>query len=137
MKVNTYRIKEDNGLERTTPDQAAKGLSDATSCLWIDIEQPSVDGLKDLLAPLDLHPLVFDNCLEPAASPLLAPYNKCLFVRMPIQQSWDRPDIGFLCIIGLSNAIVTVHASPAPSLEKLADGLKRWRKRDTARFQAP
>jgi len=121
MKVNTYRIKEDNGLERTTPDQAAKGLSDATSCLWIDIEQPSLDGLKDLLAPLDLHPLVFDNCLEPAASPLLAPYNKCLFVRMPIQQSWDRPDIGFLCIIGSSNAIVTVHASPTPSLEKLAD----------------
>ena len=121
MNVNAYRIGDGNGLERVEPDQAAKGLSDATSCLWIDIEQPSVDGLRDLLAPLDLHPLVFESCLEPAASPPLAPYKKCLFIRVPVQQGRDHPDIGFLCVIGLSNAIVTVHASPAPALAKLAD----------------
>ena len=121
MKVNAYRIGKDNSLKCITSDQATQDLSNAASRLWIDIEQPSVDDLSDLLAPLDLHPLVFESCLESAASPPLAPYEKCLFIRFPIHKEFDSSEISFLCIIVLNNAIVTVHRSPLPALEKLEE----------------
>lgn len=102
-----------------SPEQAVKALSDAGSGLWIDLERPSVEELKTFLTPLDLHPLIFEGFLDPAASPLIAPYKKCLFIRLPFLQTEGLEDDGYLCAILMRNAMVTVHASPAPAVEKL------------------
>ena len=131
MIVNAYGIGNDKVLEPIAAELSVAALPDGSSHLWIDIEKPSPEELRELLVPLGLHLLVLENLLDPASSPLVAPYEGCLFVRFPFLRDEGLEDPGNLCLLILENTLVTVHASSVPALEQLVDDFT-----STMRFQS-
>jgi len=76
--------------------------------------------LSEFLSPLQLHPLLLEGCLDPAAVSSIAPYERALFIKIPLQLHWETRSPFFLAIICLPQAILTVHESAIPLLERMA-----------------
>ena len=117
MRVSAYLLNESRRLEPSSFD--AFSDAEANEGPWlVDVEQPEAASFKELLAPLDLHPLVIESCLE-ANGPLVAPYSDAVFLQLPLQLAWDREDQGLLSLICLSKGVIITHTTVIPQIERL------------------
>ena len=93
---------------------------------WLDIEGAAPDELHKLLAPLNLHPLILENCLEPGSGSRAALYEEALFLEFPTCSDSDDAGLTYLSIICLPTTLLTIHKEPIPAIQKLADDLTRY-----------
>ena len=112
-----------NGTRHLEPSSVSTILTsniDDESLHWFDIVQPDSVALTEFLAPLQLHPLVLEGCLDMEAGSRIAPYERALFIKLLTQIAWDSPRQSFLSIICLPSSIITIHESSVPALESIA-----------------
>ena len=79
MKVKVHRVNQQGHLETLGDEElTALGPEDEVS-RWVDIESAEPEKLERLLAPLDLHPMVLENCLSQSSVPRVISYERAVF----------------------------------------------------------
>ncbi len=119
MDVKTFQLNNSRYLEPSTTSNKLASDRDDGELRWFDINQPDTATLTEFLAPLQLHPLILEGCLDMESASRIAPYERALFIKLPVQLVWDRPSHFFLSIICLPSAIITIHQSLIPALEEI------------------
>ena len=120
MDLNVFRLNKKRYLEKSAVSEFVTAPAEDEALYWVDIAQPDPPALSGFLSPLKLHPLILEACLDPEAVPRIAPYERALFVKLPIQLGWDNPNQCFLSIICLPRSLITIHDSSIPALESIA-----------------
>ena len=119
MNLKAFLLNKNRYLETCSIEEFIASRGDDKR-YWIDMADPGQKDLEEFFAPMDLHPLILETCLDMTAGYRVAPYEHSLFIRMPIQLAWDNPEQSFLSIICLSWAIITIHDRPVPVLDAIA-----------------
>jgi len=120
MNEKVFRLNKNRCLEPSTVTAFFALRANDELIYWVDIAQPDPPALSGFLSPLKLHPLILEACLDPEAVPRIAPYERALFVKLPIQLGWANPNQCFLSIICLPRSLITIHDSSIPALESIA-----------------
>jgi magnesium transporter len=119
MKLDAFKINDDCRLERfSTSEISPEWVKDPTS-RWLHVEVESSDRLKALLAPLNLHPLLVENCLETPNGPRVASYGQALYMNMPYFSDTTSLDAGYLSIVTLPTLVMTFHVQASGAAPKL------------------
>ena len=117
MDVNVFLLNNGKHLERSSFASFVTAKSsdqEGQFPFWVDCTDPDSTSLSELLSPLDLHPLVLEGCLEPAAGVSIAPFEESLFIKIPLHLNWDSSTPIFLTIVVLPHAVITVHETAIP-----------------------
>ena len=90
MHLNVFRLNKKRYLEKSSVSEFVTAPAEDEAPYWVDIAQPDPPALSELLSPLQLHPLILEGCLDPEAASRIAPYERALFIKLPIQLGWDK-----------------------------------------------
>jgi len=120
MIIKVFRLNKNRNLGVSTVEAFLAARDDDT-VYWVDIEEPDMTGLEDLLAPLGLHPLILETCMDPSAGSRIAPYEQALFIKLPAYSLRDGAGQSFLSIVCLPRAILTIHNQPISALKSMAE----------------
>ena len=125
MKLAWHRITDDGFLEVLPEGSMAAALADPEGQYWLDVMAPTPAELHELLDDLDLHPLIWENLLEPDRSTRVTPLRETLFFEfavLPPPGGEGRADdlrreyLSLVCRRGL---IVSIHQAPLSALDRL------------------
>lgn len=122
MKLNIYHLNNDKYLE-VYPAADYQRVFEQPGSYWLDIEEAETDELARLLAPLKLHPLVLEDCLDLSRGALITRYERILYLEFPISFSQQTLRIPYVSVIGIPNMLITVRRGSIPSLTELANDL--------------
>ncbi len=123
MKINWYllssgRIKEQQTIDSwPTVDVSKLGEN------WFEIEDATPDELRDFLAPLDLHPVMTNRCIDSVNSPGVVAYDRAVLMEFPAAHNLDASDLSYLTIILQGSILVTIRAGPIPAIKELVDDI--------------
>jgi len=133
MDVNVFLLNKGKHFEKTSPSKfvtAYTAHQEGTSPFWVDCTGPDPASVSELFLPLNLHPLVLEGCLDSATGVSIAPFEQSLFIKIPLHPSWESLTPIFLTIVVLPYAVISVHDTPIPILERMArdfSGAARFR----------
>jgi magnesium/cobalt transport protein CorA len=86
---------------------------------WFDVEEATPEELRDFLAPLDLHPVMINRCLDAATTPGVTSYDQAILLEFPSALNPDALDLSYLTIVLQSPVLVTIRTGPMPALGDL------------------
>jgi len=110
MDVQAFRVLPSMRFERVPCDEFLRCRNEAGEYFWVEVSEPSAPELAGTLAPLDLHPLVVERCVDEAASSGSLLFERHILVQIAWQKSWDDLERHLLSIICLPREIVLVHS---------------------------
>jgi len=120
MRLNIHRVNAERFFEPSSSEAFLAGVQAQGSTFWADVLDRNPKDLARFLAPLKLHPLVVEACLDPTMTARLAPYESALFIEFPTQSQWSDLKPAFLAVLCLPGGIVTIHEKPIGALETMA-----------------
>ena len=123
MKLNLYHLTKDKCLQPLSTAGLPAVWPNDRSPQWLDVEEATPDELEQLLAPLDLHPLILEDCLNPDRSSLMDRYDRALYFEFPTNEMGDRLMRPYLSIVCLPNKLITIRWGAIPGLNQLAADL--------------
>ncbi len=121
MKLSAFQIDEQCQLEAISASELSLAWLEDSISRWIDIDAASPDELRELLTPLELHPLLLENSLEPPDGPRVATYKQVLHMDFPYfrgEQARTRKYLSMLC---LPTLLITIRYGPASDSIQLVD----------------
>jgi magnesium transporter len=124
LKINWFLIssgrlqKQPNITSWPTDDLNKLGES------WFDVEEATPEELKNFLAPLDLHPVMINRCLDSTSTPGVASYDHALLLEFPATLNLNTLEPSYLTILLQNPVLVTIRAGPIPAIEELINDLK-------------
>jgi magnesium/cobalt transport protein CorA len=124
LKINWFLIssgrlqKQPNITSWPTDDLNKLGES------WFDVEEATPEELKNFLAPLDLHPVMINRCLDSTSTPGVVSYDRALLLEFPAALNLNTLEPSYLTILLQSPVLVTIRAGPIPAIEELINDLK-------------
>lgn len=121
MKLNAFRIDEQCQLEAISASELTPAWLEDSIPRWIDIDAASPDELRALLTPLELHPVLLDNCLEPPQGPRVATYKRAVHVDFPYFSGEQARTRTYLCMVCLPTSLITIRYGPASDSARLVD----------------
>jgi Mg2+ and Co2+ transporter CorA len=122
MELKVFLLNNQKHLEKSSPStffRTDPSSHNGQPLFWIDCAKPDPVSLSEFFSPLNLHPLVLEGCLDPATGVSIAPFEQSLFIKIPLHLSWDSFISTFLIIVVLPYAVITVHETPIPILERM------------------
>jgi len=105
---------------------AAVDLNDC-SLLWVDLEEPTEEEMKQVGERFGIHPLALDESKLPVHPPKILEFPDHLFVMWNIlrdQPSTEKLEMSTLSIFLGRNYLVTVHQETLPELDEIYARLK-------------
>jgi magnesium/cobalt transport protein CorA len=124
LKINWFLIssgrlqKQPNITSWPTDDLNKLGES------WFDVEEATPEELKNFLAPLDLHPVMINRCLDSTSTPGVSSYDRALLLEFPAALNLNTLEPSYLTILLQNPVLVTIRAGPIPAIEELINDLK-------------
>jgi len=124
LKINWFLISSGRLQKQPTitnwPTEDISKLGES----WFDVEEATPEELKSFLAPLDLHPVIINRCLDATSTPGVISYDRALLLEFPAALNLNTLDPSYLTIILQSPMLVTIRAGPIPTIEELINDLK-------------
>ena len=120
MKVNIYRLTDQKLLEPLLREELTPSWPEDEVHRWIDIETGEKQEIQDCLIPLNLPAAILKACMEPGHDVYIAPYDRVLYLEVPIQVDWKNTRPTYLSIVCLPTTLVTVHQGPVSSIARVA-----------------
>ncbi len=84
--------------------------------LWVDVEEAGTDEIEELIAPLSLHPLAIEGCVEPSEGMRVEVFDGAIVLSYPGGNLSDL-DASHTRALCLSDLLVTFRDGPLPELE--------------------
>lgn len=120
MQIRAQRLVSGNRTVEPVPaEEIPENWEDLPVPHWIDILADGSDDLRDCLAPLKLHPLILEDCLEPARGATFTIIENALVFSFPTREAWEDPHSVALGVLITHHLVVTVHKEPIPTLDRL------------------
>ena len=119
MKINWFLIS--SGKLQKQPTIAGWPTADISKLgeSWFDVEEATPEELRGFLAPLDLHPVMIDRCLDAANTPGVTCYDRAILLEFPSALNLEELEPSYLTIVLKSPVLVTIRTGPMPALEDL------------------
>ncbi len=133
MNVVCDRVTSERRLEPASPNGLSASWREGDVARWVDVEAPTPEGLRRLLATLDLHPLIVERCLEPGQGSRVGTYEKSLLVEFPVGSLANGGESTEVSILCFPTMLVTIHGNAMPRLAAFAAELTRDARLCTAR----
>lgn len=124
LKINWFLIisgrlqKQPNITSWPTDDLNKLGGS------WFDVEEATPEELKNFLAPLDLHPVMINRCLDSTSTPGVSSYDRDILLEFPATLNLETLEPSYLTILLQNSVLVTIRVGPIPAIEELVNDLK-------------
>jgi Mg2+ and Co2+ transporter CorA len=121
LKINWFLIG--SGKLQKQPnivDWPSTGLNQQGES-WFDIEEATPEELQSFLAPLDLHPVMINRCLDSANTPGVISYDRAVLLEFPSALKADALDPSYLTIVLQSPVLVTIRTGPIPAIDELVN----------------
>lgn len=123
MKVRIFGISDRSTLEPLSEPTLSAAWQQDSEHRWIDVEAATQQELRELLAPLDLHPLILDACLQSGRSSRFISQRTALYLEVPTHLSWDRAEKPYISVLCLKTTIITIHRDRQHTIEDIIQGL--------------
>jgi Mg2+ and Co2+ transporter CorA len=123
LKINWYLISSGRLKEQPTSTGWPKADLSQLGESWFDIEDAQPEELRRFLAPLDLHPLMINRCLDSANTPGVISYDRAVLLEFPAALNLDALDPSYLTIILQSPVLVTIRTGPMPAITELINDI--------------
>ena len=120
MKINSYRITEDQFIEEVPVEEASPDWFEDPVHRWLDIEAPEEEELARLLEPLEIDEPVLKACVSPGSGIPIEMLSKLFYVEVPTQVSRDDGRLTYLKLLCLPTTLVSIHKEPLPAISDLA-----------------
>lgn len=121
MKVKFHQVNRQGHLETLGDEELSASWPEDEVSRWVDIESAEPEKLERLLAPLDLHPMVLENCLSQSSAPRVISYERAVVVDIPIFASHESLTQSYLSIICLPTTLITLHREPLLHMMELTE----------------
>jgi Mg2+ and Co2+ transporter CorA len=120
MKIQRYRLA--SGKLQKAPDGApwTADESERSGESWWDIEDAAPEELRQLLSPLNLHPLLLDRCLDASAVPGVLTFGPAVLLEFPAASDLDTDEPTYLTFVLQPPVLVTIRHGRLPALDDLA-----------------
>lgn len=120
MQIRAQRlVSGKRTLEPVPSEEVSANWDNLPVPHWIDILADGSDDLRQCLAPLNLHPLIIEDCLEPARGATFTMIENALVFSFPTRETWEDPHSVALGVLVTHHLVVTVHKEPIPTLDGL------------------
>ncbi len=132
MRLRAFRVNEQMRLEQVAFDGNDLDALRKRGPLWVDVEEAKTDEIEELIAPLSLHPLAIEGCVESGEGMRVEVFDGAIVLSYPggDLSALDASQTRTLC---LSDLLVTFRDGPLPELEaKLARSAIRLQKNSIA-----
>lgn len=123
MDLNLYKLSREKHLIPVSALHLAQIWPKERGVYWLDIKSTTTEELQTLLTPLNLHPLIMEDCLDWDRSSQLNRYDQALYLEFPANETGDPRRRPYVSIICLPQRLVTIRRGAIPFLDKLAADL--------------
>jgi Mg2+ and Co2+ transporter CorA len=123
MKIKWYLLSADKLLEEPVPENQHQVFLEKSGESWFEVQEASVEELRNFLAPLDLHPLQMTRCLDSVNNPGLISFGKSILMEYPAAYNRASVNPAYLTILLHDSVLVTVRHGAMPALDDLVHSL--------------
>ncbi|OGD39178.1 MAG: hypothetical protein A2V45_10020 [Candidatus Aminicenantes bacterium RBG_19FT_COMBO_58_17] len=90
---------------------------------WFDIEEAEPEELRRFLAPLNIHPLMLDRCVDLAVVPGVISYGQAVLLEFPAAFDREAEGQAYLTFVLQSPVLVTIRHGLMPAINDLIKSL--------------
>jgi Mg2+ and Co2+ transporter CorA len=123
LKINWYLIRSGRLQEQPTPTGWPTEDISQLGESWFDVEDAKPEELRKFLAPLDLHPVMTNRCLDLANTPGVISYDRAVLLEFPAALNLKSMDPSYVTIILQTPVLVTIRTGPMPAIKELINNL--------------
>ena len=91
--------------------------------IWIDVEDAKPEELRQLLTPLDLHPLQLARCLDAVINPGVLAFGDSVLMEYPAAFDPESADPAYLTVLLHTSVLITIRHGPMPALDDFRQSL--------------
>jgi Mg2+ and Co2+ transporter CorA len=123
MRINWYLLSSGKLQKQPAPPGWPTGEPGRLGESWFDIEDAEPEELRRFLAPLNIHPLMLDRCLDLAVVPGVISYGQAVLLEFPAASGREAEGQAYLTFVLQSPVLVTIRHGLMPALNDLVQGL--------------
>lgn len=118
MKVTCYALVSEK-LRQSAALPCAAAAPQPMGEIWLDVAQAQPDELRAFLAPLNLHPLQVERCLDEDINPGVLAYPHAVMMEYPAALESASASRAYLTILLADTVLVTVRHGEITALDNL------------------
>ncbi len=123
MKINRYLLSSGTLKKQPSPPAWPTGKPDQLGESWFDIEDFEPEELRRFLAPLNIHPLMLDRCVDLAVVPGVISYGQAVLLEFPAAFDREAEEQAYLTFVLQSPVLVTIRHGLMPAVDDLIQSL--------------
>jgi Mg2+ and Co2+ transporter CorA len=123
MKINWHLLNAGKLQKQPDPQGWPIGEPSPVGESWIDIEDAQPEELRQFLAPLSVHPLMLDRCLDSAVVPGVISYGRAVLLEFPAASGGEAEGPAYLTVVMQSPVLVTIRHGRIPAIDDLMQSL--------------
>jgi len=123
LKINWYVIGSGRLHVQPPPLDWPKTDLSQLGESWFDVENAQPEELRRFLAPLNLHPVIINRCLDSANTPGVISYDRAVLMEFPAALNLEAMDPAYLTIILQDQVLVTIRTGAMPAIKELVNDL--------------
>lgn len=123
VKINWYLLGSGKLREQPAPQGWPTEEPGQLGESWFDIEDAEPEELRRFLAPLNLHPLMLDRCVDLALVPGVISYGRAVLLEFPAAFDREAEGQAYLTFVLQSPVLVTIRHGMMPGYGDLVKSL--------------
>jgi Mg2+ and Co2+ transporter CorA len=123
VRINWYLLNSGKLQKQPAPAGWPTGDLGQLGESWFDIEDAEPEELRRFLAPLNLHPLILDRCVDLADIPGVLSYGQAVLLEFPAAFDREAESQAYLTFVLQSPVLVTIRHGLMPAVNDLAQSL--------------
>lgn len=127
MKITSHALTKGRLLVPIEIDPPPERDPNAENVRWIDIEDPTPEGLVEICQSLNMSAPAMDAVTSPGQRAQVAAYEDCAIVRVSYVRTLGNERIHSLTMLCFKRTLVTLHQDDLPTLEAFARNFQRER----------
>jgi len=123
VKINWYLLSSGKLQKQPAPTGWPTGEPGQLGESWFDIEDAEPEELRRFLAPLNIHPLMLDRCVDLAVVPGVISYGRAVLLEFPAVFDREAEGQAYLTFVLQSPVLVTIRHGLMPAINDLVQSL--------------
>ncbi len=123
MRINWYLLNSGKLQKQPAPAGWPAGDPGQLGESWFDIEDAEPEELRRFLAPLNIHPLMLDRCVDLAVVPGVISYDQAVLLEFPAAFDREAEGQAYVTFVLQSPVLVTIRHGLMPAINDLIQSL--------------
>lgn len=124
MQLHSYQLNDDGSLISLASASPSTAWFQDDVMRWVDIEAATSDEVQQLLASLELHPIILGHCTAGESTANFMPLDQALFINLPLPAVATAFRQAYLSMVCCPTTLITMHTDPAVGFTNLMAKLR-------------